>query len=62
MQIGPEMPVMNNEILDYDKVRQRLDFYMNWLAGEYVNTMNVIHYMHDKYCYEKIQMAYTILR
>lgn len=55
--IGPEMPVMDDEILDYDKVRQRLDFYMNWLAGEYVNTMNVIHYMHDRYAYEKTQLA-----
>ena len=57
MQIGPEMPILDDEILDYDKVRQRLDFYMNWLAGEYVNTMNVIHYMHDKYAYEKTQLA-----
>ena len=57
MQIGPEMPVLDDEILDYDRVRQRLDFYMNWLAGEYVNTMNVIHYMHDKYAYERTQMA-----
>ena len=57
LQIGPEMPVMDDEILDFDKVRQRLDFYMNWLAGEYVNTMNVIHYMHDKYAYEKTQLA-----
>ncbi len=57
IQIGPEMPVMDDEILDYDKVRQRLDFYMNWLAGEYVNTMNVIHYMHDRYAYEKTQLA-----
>ena len=57
MQIGPEMPVLDDEILDFDKVRQRLDFYMNWLAGEYVNTMNVIHYMHDKYAYEKTQLA-----
>ena len=57
MQIGPEMPVMNDEVLDFDKVRQRLDFYMNWLAKEYVNTMNVIHYMHDKYAYERTQLA-----
>ena len=57
LQIGPEMPVMEDEVLDYDKVRQRLDFYMNWLANEYVNTMNVIHYMHDKYAYEKTQLA-----
>ena len=57
MQIGPEMPVLEDEILDFDKVRQRLDFYMDWLAGEYVNTMNVIHYMHDKYAYERTQLA-----
>ena len=57
MQIGPEMPVLDDEILDYHKVRQRLDFYMKWLANEYVNTMNVIHYMHDKYAYEKTQLA-----
>ena len=57
MQIGPEMPVMTDEILDFDKVRQRLDFYMKWLANEYVNTMNVIHYMHDKYAYERTQLA-----
>ena len=57
MQIGPEMPVLEDEILDFDKVRQRLDLYMDWLAGEYVNTMNVIHYMHDKYAYERTQLA-----
>ena len=57
LQIGPEMPVLEDEILDFDKVRQRLDFYIKWLAGEYVNTMNVIHYMHDKYAYEKTQLA-----
>ena len=57
MQIGPEMPVIEDEVLDFDKVRQRLDFYINWLAREYVNTMNVIHYMHDKYAYERTQLA-----
>ena len=57
MQIGPEMPVIDDEVLDFDKVRQRLDFYINWLAREYVNTMNVIHYMHDKYAYERTQLA-----
>ncbi len=57
LQIGPEMPVVEDEVLDYDQVRKRLDFYMNWLAAEYVNTMNVIHYMHDKYAYEKTQLA-----
>ena len=57
MQIGPAMPVMNDEVLDYDKVRRRLDYYMSWLAGEYVDTMNVIHFMHDKYAYERTQLG-----
>ena len=57
MQIGPEMPVMDCEVLDYGEVRRRLDYYMNWLAGEYVDTMNVIHFMHDKYAYERTQLA-----
>ncbi len=57
MQIGPEMPVMNCDVLNYDEVRRRLDYYMNWLAGEYVDTMNVIHFMHDKYAYERTQLA-----
>ena len=55
--IGPEMPVMDDEILDYDKVMARFDTYLEWLCNLYVNTMNVIHYMHDKYAYEKTQMA-----
>jgi len=57
MQIGPEMPVYDKEYLEYDEVKARLDKYLEWIAREYVNTMNVIHYMHDKYAYEKIQMA-----
>ena len=57
MQIGPEMPVYDREILDYDEVCERLDKYIAWIAEQYVSTMNVIHYMHDKYAYEKIQMA-----
>ncbi|MBE6531412.1 MAG: formate C-acetyltransferase [Ruminococcaceae bacterium] len=57
MQIGPAMPVMDDDVLDYDEVRRRLDYYMSWLAGEYVDTMNVIHFMHDKYAYEKTQLA-----
>ena len=57
LQIAPELPVMNCETLDYDEVRRRLDYYMNWLAGEYVDTMNVIHFMHDKYAYERTQLA-----
>jgi len=57
IHIGPQMAIMDGEILDYEKVNERLDIYMQWLAHLYVNTMNVIHYMHDKYCYEKTQMA-----
>lgn len=57
MQVGPAMPVYDKEVLDYDEITARLDYYLDWLARNYVNTMNVIHYMHDKYAYEKIQMA-----
>ena len=57
IQLGPEMPVMDGDVLDYEKVLGRLDYYMSWLAAQYVDTMNVIHFMHDKYAYEKTQMA-----
>lgn len=57
MHIGPQMPVMDAEKLDYDEVMARYDVYIAWLSRLYVNTMNVIHYMHDKYAYEKTQMA-----
>ena len=55
MHIGPQMPVMN--VLDFDSVMERFQVYIEWLSHLYVNTMNVIHYMHDKYAYEKTQMA-----
>lgn len=57
MHIGPQMPVMDGESLDFDKVMERFEIYISWLSHLYVNTMNIIHYMHDKYAYEKIQMA-----
>ncbi len=57
MHIGPQMPVIEGQRLDYYAVMERLDIYIKWLSKLYVNTMNVIHYMHDKYAYEKIQMA-----
>ena len=57
MHIGPQMPVMDADKLDYDAVMERYDIYVKWLSHLYVNTMNIIHYMHDKYAYEKIQMA-----
>ena len=57
IHLGPQMPVIDTEILDFEQVKQRLETYLEWLAHLYVNTMNVIHYMHDKYAYEKTQMA-----
>ncbi len=57
MHMGPQMPVMDTEKLDFDEVVERFDIYNAWLMRLYVNTMNVIHYMHDKYAYEKTQMA-----
>ena len=57
MQIGPKMQPISSDVLNYDEVMERFDIYNAWLYHLYVNTMNVIHYMHDKYAYEKIQMA-----
>ena len=56
-QVGPKYRPITSEYLDYDEVMERYDDMMRWLAGVYVNTLNIIHYMHDKYCYEKLQMA-----
>ena len=57
LSIGPQMPVMDCEKLDYDALCERFDLYIQWMSKLYVNTMNAIHYMHDKYAYEKTQMA-----
>ena len=56
-KIGPQMGPIQSEVLDYKEVMDRFHIYLNWLAALYVNTMNCIHYMHDKYAYEKSQMA-----
>ena len=56
-QVGPKYRPITSEYLDYDEVIEKYDQMMKWLAGVYVNALNIIHYMHDKYCYEKIQMA-----
>lgn len=56
-KVGPQMEPMQDEYLDYTKVMERFKLYQTWLCNLYVNTMNVIHYMHDKYAYEKTQMA-----
>jgi formate C-acetyltransferase len=57
LQVGPETPRITSEVLDYDEVMHRFDQTMEWLAKLYINTLNIIHYMHDKYCYERIEMA-----
>ena len=56
-QVGPKFRPITSEYLDYDDVMSKFRDMMKWLAGVYVNALNIIHYMHDKYCYEKIQMA-----
>ena len=57
VQVGPKYRPVEGEYLDYDDVMSKYDDMMEWLAGLYVNTLNVIHYMHDKYSYERLQMA-----
>ena len=57
IKIGPQMPVMMDDVLSYDTMMERFNTYIEWLSHLYVNTMNIIHYMHDKYAYEKTQMA-----
>ena len=57
VQVGPKLAPINSEYLDYNEVMDRFEIMTDWLANLYVNTLNVIHYMHDKYSYEKLQMA-----
>jgi formate C-acetyltransferase len=57
LQVAPKKDVLTDEYLDFDTVWNRFDEYMQWVAGVYVNALNVIHYMHDKYSYEAAQMA-----
>ena len=56
-QVGPELRPITSEYLDYDEVMERFDKMMDWLAELYVNTLNLIHYMHDKYYYEAAELA-----
>jgi len=56
-QIGPKRPAVANAPLDFDDVMERFSFYRDWLCRLYVSTMKVIHRSHDKYCYERIEMA-----
>ncbi len=57
VQVAPPFAPITGEYLDYDEVKQKFDLLVAWLAKLYVNTLNVIHYMHDKYSYERIEMA-----
>ena len=58
MQVSPEfMPITSDDALDFNEVTAKFENMMKWLAELYVNTLNVIHYMHDKYCYEALEMA-----
>lgn len=56
-QVGPKYQPVTSEYLDYDEVMDKYKDMMKWLAGVYINALNIIHYMHDKYCYERLQMA-----
>jgi len=57
VQVGLHWRSITDDVLDYDKVMENFDEVLDWLANLYVNTLNVIHYMHDKYYYERIEMA-----
>lgn len=57
IQVGPRYAPITSDVLDFDEVMEKFDQTMEWLAGLYINTLNVIHYMHDKYSYESIEMA-----
>ena len=56
-QIAPKYQPITSEYLDFDEVMEKFDVMMDWIARVYVDTLNVIHYMHDKYCYESLEMA-----
>ena len=56
-QIAPQFAPITSEYLDYDEVMSKFDQIMDWLSLLYINTLNIIHYMHDKYAYERVQMA-----
>ncbi len=57
IQVGPEYSPITSELLDYEEVMAKFDLMMDWLADLYINALNIIHFMHDKYSYERIEMA-----
>lgn len=56
-RVGPALAPITSEYLDYNEVMEKFDLMTDWLAKTYINTLNVIHYMHDKYCYERLEFA-----
>jgi formate C-acetyltransferase len=56
-QVGPELAPVGDGYLDYEEVRRKFDSMCDWLSKLYIDTLNIIHYMHDKYCYERIEMS-----
>ena len=56
-QVSPRFEPITSEYLDYDEVMSKFDTMMDWIARVYINALNIIHYMHDKYCYESLEMA-----
>ncbi|MGB6179053.1 formate C-acetyltransferase [Carnobacterium sp.] len=56
-QVGPKYQPITSEYLEYDEVMEKYDTMMEWIAGLYLNTLNIIHFMHDKYSYEKLEMS-----
>ena len=57
IQVGPKFERITSEYLEYDEVMQKFDYFLDWIATLYINALNTIHFMHDKYCYESLQMA-----
>jgi len=57
VQVGPEFKAYEGDLLEYDKVMENFDRFLDWLSEKYVDALNIIHYMHDKYAYEAVQMA-----
>ena len=57
LQLAPERPLLTGVTLNYEQVKEQYHYYCDWLCEHYVNTMNIIHFMHDKYAYEKLEMS-----
>ena len=57
IQVGPKFERITSDYLDYDEVVSKFEYFMDWIAKLYINALNTIHFMHDKYCYESLQMA-----